>query len=81
MSRANDGRALQRLRVCERNREIQGVFAAARDITERKQAETKLAHSREAMRALAASVEWAREEERKRIAREIHDELGHALTD
>ena len=40
------------------------------------------AHQREAMqwRALTARVEQAREAERTRIARELHDELGSALT-
>jgi PAS domain S-box-containing protein len=34
----------------------------------------------EQLRALSASLQSAREEERARIAREIHDELGSALT-
>ena len=46
---------------------------AANDITERKRAE-------EALRALSARLHSAREEEGTRIAREIHDELGGALT-
>jgi len=50
-----------------------------RDITERRQAEAELASSRKALRALAARMENEREEARKRIALEIHDELGHQL--
>ncbi len=50
------------------------------DITERKQAEEQLKATSEQLRALSASVQSAREEESKRIAREIHDELGGALT-
>ena len=46
---------------------------AANDITLRKRAE-------EALRALSAKLRSAREEEGTRIAREIHDELGAALT-
>ena len=52
-----------------------------RDITERRRAQEELSCSRETMRALAARVEGVREEERARIAREMHDELGHAMTD
>ena len=32
------------------------------------------------MRALAANLELVREEERTQIARELHDQLGQALT-
>jgi PAS domain S-box-containing protein len=59
--------------------EVRGVIAS-RDITERKRAEEELKSSREQLRALAASLQSAREEERSRIAREIHDNLGQALT-
>lgn len=41
---------------------------------------TQLGTSREQLRDLAAHLESVREEERTRIAREIHDELGQALT-
>ncbi|MGB2845452.1 MAG: sensor histidine kinase, partial [Candidatus Aminicenantaceae bacterium] len=50
------------------------------DITERKQAEEEIKNSREELRNLAAHLQSAREEERTLIAREIHDELGQALT-
>lgn len=50
------------------------------DITEQKLAEQRLRDSREQLRALTAHQERIREEERTRIAREIHDELGQALT-
>ena len=51
-----------------------------RDITERKKAEKQLRDSREQLRVLAAHLQSVREEERTRIAREVHDELGQALT-
>jgi PAS domain S-box-containing protein len=54
--------------------------AILRDITERKLAEDRLRASREELRALAAHLEAVREEERKKIAHEIHDELGQQLT-
>src|SRR4051812_30371523 len=47
---------------------------------ERKQAETDLRNSRDQLRALAARLQSVREEERKLITRDIHDELGQALT-
>jgi len=52
----------------------------AYDITERKQTEEEVQASREQMRALAGRLQAVREEERTNIAREIHDELGGALT-
>ena len=50
------------------------------DITARKEAEEELLRSRQQLRALSARLESMREEERTRIAREIHDELGQLLT-
>jgi signal transduction histidine kinase len=44
------------------------------------QSEHRLRSSESQLRALAARLQQAREEESKRIAREIHDELGQALT-
>jgi two-component system, NarL family, sensor histidine kinase UhpB len=46
----------------------------------RREVEIELAEARAPSRALAAKLEEAREEERKAIAREIHDEFGQALT-
>jgi PAS domain S-box-containing protein len=51
-----------------------------RDIAERKRAEKREQIYREQLRALSARLENLREEERTRIAREIHDELGQMLT-
>jgi signal transduction histidine kinase len=47
---------------------------------ERRAAAEDLLESREQLRALAAHLQSVREEERKRITREIHDELGQSLT-
>ena len=57
-----------------------GIAALGDDITERKQAEEQLFVSREQLRALSERLRRAKEEEGIRIAREIHDELGSALT-
>ncbi len=51
-----------------------------RDITERKQAEEELKASREQLRELSTHLQSVREEERTRLARDIHDELGQVLT-
>src|SRR3989454_11401546 len=51
-----------------------------RDITEAKRAEEQLRASRTALRSLATRQQDIREDERTRIAREIHDSLGQALT-
>jgi hypothetical protein len=59
---------------------VLGTTGFSRDITERQRLGEQLRAQREQLRALAAHVESVREEERVRIAREIHDELGQALT-
>jgi PAS domain S-box-containing protein len=51
-----------------------------RDVTERMRAQEERQRSIEQLRALAARLENIREEERKKVAREIHDQLGQALT-
>ncbi len=56
------------------------VLAVATDITERRQHEDEVRRSREELRALAARLQSVREDERTRISREVHDELGQALT-
>jgi len=50
------------------------------DITENKQIELELGESRAQLRELSAHLESVREEEKARIAREVHDELGQVLT-
>jgi signal transduction histidine kinase len=50
------------------------------DITEMKRAEQELRASSEQLRHLAAHLLSVRDEERARISREVHDELGQSLT-
>jgi PAS domain S-box-containing protein len=60
--------------------QTRAVTIVSKDITERKKAENALRASREQLRAFAGRLQATREEERTQIAREIHDELGGALT-
>lgn len=75
-------RAFLFTKTAYRNRqgEIQGLVVVARDITSHRQAAEHLENSRAELRALSAQLQSVREEERMRIAREIHDELGQVLT-
>lgn len=50
------------------------------NITRNKQAEIELEHSRQRLYELSSHIESIKEEERTRIAREIHDEIGVLLT-
>ena len=59
---------------------IAGHFGIQRDVTDKYQDNEQLRESRQQLRALAARLQKVREEERTGIAREIHDELGQALT-
>jgi PAS domain S-box-containing protein len=56
------------------------VCLIASDLSETKRAEQELRASSEQLRNLAAHLLSVREEERARISREVHDELGQSLT-
>ncbi len=65
------------------SRLIPAVNRALREAQERaehRQAEEELRESHKQLRALSVYLQSVREEERTRIAREVHDELGQALT-
>jgi PAS domain S-box-containing protein len=57
-----------------------GYIAIHRDRTELRRSETMLRESHERLQHLAAGLIDVREQERSAIARELHDELGQALT-
>jgi two-component system sensor histidine kinase UhpB len=59
---------------------FKGSVEVLTDITERRKAEEELSRSREQLRNLSRHLQSVREEESKRIALEIHDELGQSLT-
>ncbi|MCH7614109.1 MAG: PAS domain S-box protein [Candidatus Marinimicrobia bacterium] len=60
--------------------QIQGIVLVAQDITQRKRSEKLLQDSQKQLQALSLHIQRMQEEERTRISREIHDELGQSLT-
>ena len=68
-------------RVEQRTLELLEVNRQLREqIATREKVEQELKDSRAQLRSLSEHLQSAREEERKRIAREVHDELGQALS-
>jgi two-component system sensor histidine kinase UhpB len=59
---------------------IKGLFGTTQDVTERVLAEKTLKAQSEQLRILSAKLSEAQEVERKRIARELHDQVGQNLT-
>jgi PAS domain S-box-containing protein len=60
--------------------EVVGAVMTARDITSIRQAQLDLQASHEALQRLIAAQDKVQEEERKRIALELHDDLQQTLT-
>ncbi len=62
------------------NGDIDGVLVNVVDMTALKHSQDSLVESNEKLRQLTQYLERVREEERVRIARELHDDLGSTLT-
>ena len=56
-----------------------GAIESIRDITDRKEAERTLQESENRLRQLSSMLLTAQEEERKRVAREVHDSIASSL--
>lgn len=56
------------------------IIGLMQDVSAQKLYEKKLRESERQARALSRHIESIREEERKNLAREVHDELGQSLT-
>ncbi len=65
--------------ILDSNGQFKGTFAVVTDITPRKRAEKALQKSEEELRFLSSRLLTIQEEERKRIARELHDGIGQFL--
>jgi signal transduction histidine kinase len=65
---------------CRVDGSIGGIIIFSENVTERRQTREELQRSLDQVRALAGRLQSVREEESKRLAREIHDQLGQALT-
>ena len=68
------------MRRQDRCNQSQELTVILRDRVERKRTETESHESREQLRTLTAALQQLREDEKARIARELRDELGDALT-
>jgi len=59
---------------------VERALREAKERVERKKAEERLRKSHAQLRALSIYLQYVREDERSRISRQVHDELGQALT-
>ena len=70
----------KKIPILDENDQPLYLLGISEDITERKRAENQLQRSLELLRTLSQRLDVVREQERTRIARELHDELGVRMT-
>jgi PAS domain S-box-containing protein len=79
-----DGRIVwvehRRVPILNRQGRLIAIEGVGRDITANREIQNQLRESEQQLRRLAASLDSAREAERAHLSRELHDELGQALT-
>lgn len=66
--------------VTDEDGNVRKMIGTGQDVTEQKEKERKLREYSQRLRNLSEKIERAREEERIRISRQVHDELGQMLT-
>jgi PAS domain S-box-containing protein len=77
--KVRDGRVIDA--ACAVVRLSEGTkIAIARDVTERKRAAEQLEEANRQLRILSSQLFHIQDEERRHLARELHDEIGQALT-
>lgn len=67
-------------RINNQDNEIEGIQVISDNITEQKNTEKKLKESQKKLKGLTRHLENIREEERSKIALNLHDDLGQNLT-
>lgn len=65
--------------ICDSTGRAVGLATVSVNVTERKRAERSLQESRQELEALSGRLLMAQEEERKRISRELHDDLSQRV--
>jgi len=65
--------------VVDEDGRLSGRRGSNHDITERKRAEESIRESESQLRRLSSRIMTAQESERRRVSRELHDDLGGAL--
>ena len=70
----------KKIPILDESRQPLYLLGISEDITERMRAENQLQRSFQLLRTLSQRLDVVREQERTRIARELHDELGVRMT-